>query len=77
VLAVVIGMLAFLVLLFGAAALFARRSSDPHHALIGTPPPPNSHTAFIAYSEPDARPHESSGRRRVRAQKKDPGPRAP
>jgi hypothetical protein len=69
-LAVVIGMLLFLVLLFGAAALFSRRSRDPRQPLIGTRAP-HTNTAFIAYSEPDAHPHESRGR-----DEEDSGPRA-
>jgi hypothetical protein len=61
-LAAVIGTFLFLVLLFGAAALFYRRSEDPGgQPLIGTPLP-HSHAAFVAHSKPDARPHESSGR---------------
>jgi hypothetical protein len=68
-LAVVIGMLLFLVLLFGAAALFSRRSRD-RQPLIGTRAP-HTNTAFIAYSEPDAHPHESRGR-----DEEDSGPRA-
>jgi hypothetical protein len=61
-LAVVIGMFLFLVLLFGAAALFSRRSSDPGgQPLVGVRAP-LSHTAFVARSQPNLDPHESSGR---------------
>ena len=62
-LAAVIGTFLFLVLLFGAAALFYRRSEDPGgQPLIGTRLPHSHMSPFVAHSQPDARPHESSGR---------------
>jgi hypothetical protein len=70
-LAVVIGMLLFLALLFGTAALLARRSRDERHPLIGSPLHWNTHTAFLLFSQPDARPDTSSGRQPLPGESKD------